>query len=464
MRMPETLPIAVFMLLLLAVSSRSQGPIRALALACLVCLGPLATGMIQYRFSGGLGLSYPLIFIGMMLCFVAGALLQEAGNRPVRRPPPAVGRWLTERDFVETLPTANLCWWLASAGTAFICFDFYLFGGAGLNDVAALRDAYLGRDVSLLAKLGSVLTWACLYCFGFAVLFRMQMGLAGFLRFLIPLAGYFLVAVFSAGRQTAFQIMIFTVVLLWIDRLRSGRPRLARGRGLVFASVISAAMVLYMGYIAVARNDALISEDKVEVLVRIFDVELAPVFDGWLSLFGEGVRTTVVEGMIYFSSSIALFEKFLELEFPGPYFGAMSLPFIFRQLESVTGVSVIGAYLDKVDAMLSLGVTGVAWTTAMSSYILDFGIIGACLFLAAQGYYSSHAWRRAVQGWRFNDAMIAAVVVVAAVYLPLLAATSDTNLLLVWIFCVLARQWNLWKARGLGSRVSLALRAMQGRA
>ena len=459
--MLELLPLVMFLLLLLQVRGSSQGPIRALAIAWLVCLMPIAAGVVRYGYAGGLGLTYPAAVIGFLACFVFGALLHEisASNRPVM--PQPVCRWLAERDFGDTLPIAYLCWWLATAGTVFICLDFYLFGGAGLNDIAALRDAYLGRDVSILAKLGSVLTWACLYCFGFALAHRPRLGHVRFARFMLPVLGYFLVAVFSAGRQTAFQIMIFTVILLWINRLRAGQLRAERGRGALFAVVVSAAMIAYMGYVAVSRNDALISEDKVEVLVRIFDLEFLPIFDHAVAVFGQGVRATVVEGMVYFSSSVTLFEKFLELDLPGPYFGAMSFPFVFRQLEPLTGISVIGAYLDKVDAMQSLGVTGVAWTTAISSYMLDFGVVGACLLLIAQGYYSSFVWRRAIEGACFHDAMIAAVAVAAAVYLPLLAATSDTNLLLVWVFCIFARNWNIWVGSRLRERVGALVRSMR---
>lgn len=440
--MLDVLPVALFLLLLLTVSGRAQGPIRALVVAWLICLLPILTGFIRYGFSGGLGLGFPLVIIGSVACFVLGALLHELNSAPSRPLPPPVSRWLSQRDFIDTLPVARLCWWLGAAGSAFICLDFYLFGGAGLNDIAALRDSYLGREASILAKLGSVLTWACLYCFGFALAHRQHLGTVGFARFLVPVAGYFLVAVFSAGRQTAFQILIFTIIVLWICRIRGGRPVAGSNRSTAFAIALSVAMIAYMGYVAVVRNDAAISDDKVEVLARIFDLEFSPVFEHTIGLLGRGVRTTAVEAMVYFSSSVALFEKFLEIDTLGPYFGAMSFPFAFRQLEPLTGISVVGAYMAKVEAMQSLGVIGVGWTTGMSSYMLDFGVVGACLLLVLQGYYSSFAWRRAVDGAGFHDAMIAAVTVAAAVYLPLLAATSDTNLLFVWLFCVAARSWN----------------------
>jgi hypothetical protein len=44
-----------------------------------------------------------------------------------------------------------------------------------------------------------------------------------------------------------------------------------------------------------------------------------------------------------------------------------------------------------------------------------------------------------VAGIGFNEAMIAVVTLMAAAHLPFLAITSDTNMLLLWLFCVADR-------------------------
>jgi hypothetical protein len=200
-------------------------------------------------------------------------------------------------------------------------------------------------------------------------------------------------------------------------------------------------MIAYMGYVAAARDDALFSHERVEVLAQLFDFYIAPWFDSALSALGEGVRTTVMESMVYFSSSIALFSQFLTIDFGDKGYGALTFPFLFRQIEPITGLSVIGTLNNKIDLMRSAGVMANGWTTGISSYMLDFGYAGAALCLLLQGYYSAFAWRRALNGINFFDGVVAMVVLASAVYMPLLLATSDTNLFFIWVFCLYA----LWR-------------------
>jgi hypothetical protein len=446
------LSVVAFLLLLQSCfGGPTRVPVRVFAMSWLISIAPLVTGILTYPYLPYDTASFALTLAAYLGCFTAGALLCDLNARRMVRPPESVIAALVAREYSESLPVARFCWWIAIVGTVLLCVDFFALQGAGLDDIAALRDMYVGKSAaSIYARLSSVMTWGCLYCFGFALTYRTQLKLAGVLRFMLPILGFFLISLFSAGRQAAFQIMLFTLLLLWLKGIRTPASRKVRARGVWFALVISSLMIAYMGYIAVVRNDAIISTDMVVVLQRIFDFDINPQFDALVSAFGAGIRTTVIEGLLYFSSSIGLFAKFLEVSFPHHYFGLMSFPMIFRQIESMTGLSVIDAYFLKVDMMTSAGVIGFGWTTGISSYILDFGTIGAGVFLLLQGYYSAHTWRRAMGSFGFNDGMIAVVTAVAALYMPLFPATSDTNLLFLWVFCVLARQRTLYLARWRG--------------
>jgi hypothetical protein len=440
--------VAILLLLQSCFGGATRVPLRIFALSWLISIAPLVTGILVYPYLPYDTASFALTLAAYLGCFTVGALLCDLNARRIVRPPESVVAALVAREFSESLPVARLCWWIAIVGTVLLCVDFIALQGAGLEDIAALRDLYIGKSAaSIYARLSSVMTWGCLYCFGFALTYRTQLKLAGVLRFLVPILGFFLISLFSAGRQAAFQIMLFTLLLLWLKGIRTPASRKVRTRGVWFALLISALMIAYMGYIAVVRNDAQISADMVEVLERIFDFNINPQFDAVVSAFGVGIRTTIIEGLLYFSSSIGLFAKFLQLSFPQHFFGVMSFPIIFRQIEPITGLSVIGSYFLKVDTLISAGVIGFGWTTGISSYILDFGTIGAGVFLLLQGYYSAHTWRRAISSFGFNDGMIAVVMAVAALYMPLFPATSDTNLLFLWVFCVLARQRTLYLAR-----------------
>ena len=107
-----------------------------------------------------------------------------------------------------------------------------------------------------------------------------------------------------------------------------------------------------------------------------------------------------------------------------------------RQLEPLTGISVVEALNGKIEQMRNLSVIGVGWTTAISSYVMDFGKLGAGVVLCAQGYYSAFSWRRARLGTDFHEGVIALIMLTAAIYMPLTAASGETNLLLLWLYCV----------------------------
>ena len=435
--------LAAFLCVLYALGSGSRAPLRVLAVAWFVSIAPILSGLVAYDFLPYADWRLPVALIGFISCFVSGVLLSDLNGNPYCAIPDQSARCLMKDEFVDNTGVAKACWCIAMIGTACICIDFLALQGAGLDDIAALRDTYVGKsEASVFARLGSVMTWACLYCFAFAMTYRSQLRPAALAVYMLPIGGFFLVSLFSAGRQASFQIMIFTILILWLNHKRSpASERKASTRtAAVFAASISSLMIAYMGYIAVARNDGNVSDDKVEVLTTLFDLRVNAGFDSILKSFGTGVRTTVTEAIVYFSSSIALFSKFLNISFADYSRGAVTFPFFFRQLEPLTSISVIGALQTKVDAMTSAGVIGVGWETGISSYIQDFGILGACLFLFVQGYYTAYVWRRAINGYSFNDSMIAVVALAAIVYLPLVAALSDTNLLLFWIFCIFAAQ------------------------
>ena len=422
----------MLLVLVLVVSHRIKGPLWAMGFAWLTCLVPVATGIVTYTYLSQWDVGYVVSLAAFLGCFSLGAFWHDqtarSSSKPIRRAATAELR--------AAYPWAYAALCAATVGTICIGVDYTLLEGAGLDDLAALREVYVTRETTVFARLGSVLTWGCLYCFAFALTFRDQLPKLKFAAFLLPIGGFFLVALFSAGRQAAMQILIFALLTLALKRTRQG-PRKAKSQsGAAIYIAISVAMIGYMGYIASARNDNLISEDKVEVLSRLFDFELSTTLEWLLSLVGESVRTGFVEGMVYFSSSIALFSKFLTIDFPKQSYGAMSLPFIMRQLEPLTGISVVEALNGKIEQMRNLSVIGVGWTTAISSYVMDFGKLGAGVVLCAQGYYSAFSWRRARLGTDFHEGVIALIMLTAAIYMPLTAASGETNLLLLWLYCV----------------------------
>lgn len=437
------LPVACFLVLLLFAGWRGKGPLWALALAWLFCLAPVFAGLVHFRYLTDEGGRLSLLLIVYLGCFAAGSWLYAlsrdltalgSGARVVPVAPP-----LLAAEARRVWPVAICCWWIAFASTSLNYVDFLLMGGEGLNDLAALRDTVVNRSsASIYGQLASLGTWACLLCFIYALLFRRQLVRWRFLVMLVPIFGYFSLSVLSAGRQTALQIMLVLLLVVLVARGLQGkgtsrpRRRLSRGERLAIL-LVSALMVLYMGYVAVARNDSGISDDKSIVLMQLFEFRFRPWLDQLLAGLGSGLRGAIVEAVIYFSSPVGLFENFLNQDWH-VYWGENSFPFLARQLQRLTGAPLVPALVEKVDILSASGVIGVGWTTAISSYILDFGYWGAGLFLCGLGYYSELAWTRLASFRNFYDVVIGVLVVLTAIYMPLIPSFTETNIFLLWLF------------------------------
>lgn len=426
----------LLLILMLWTSRRRKGPLWAFGIAWLISLVPIASGVVRFSYFATWNVVYEATLVALLACFAIGVFWHDHVARKSALPP-------VREEAVEMAtarPWARVAWLSASLGTAFLVMDFVQLDGAGLDDLAALRDLYISKEASIYARLGSVLTWGCLYCFAYALMFRDVLSRQQFVLYLLPIGGYFLVALFSAGRQASMQILIFALLALALKRAQASTRTantVRRQRSSVLMTVvISATMISYMGYVASARNDAKISADKTEVLERLFDFTLAPSVSTALDTVGPGVRTTFVEAVIYFSSPVALFSRFLEAQPSEPTYGAMTFPFVYRQLEPLTGISVIGALDSKIEMMGSVDVIGVGWTTGISTYLQDFGVLGTLVFLFLHGYYGAWAWRRATRGSNFHHAVVALLLLTSAIYMPLIAAVSDTNIFLLWVYCL----------------------------
>ena len=426
--------VCFFLVGLLYITRRVKGPIWLLSFAWLLCMLPVAVGFIKYSYFSPWDAWFVFVLTAYILSFAVGVVVHDKAllAYPVKNS--------EEADACRyALGWAKFAWVAGAAGSALIIIDYVIYKGSGLNDLAALRDLIVKADsVSWFMRIGSVLTWGCLYCFIFALFFRQTLSRAKFIFFIFPVTGYFLVALLSAGRQTALQIIIFAFLVEFLRFSRATVRKKKEKTSRMFLLGITFVMVVYMGYVAVLRNDGLIDNDKAVVLASLFDFTLSSTAQVIIEFMGESLKSTVIEALVYFSHSIPLFSKFLTIEFQQSYPGTMTFPFILRQLEPFTGVSVIGSARAINQLMTETGVIGVGWTTSISAYIIDFGYIGALLVLFLQGFYTAYYWRRAVRGNDFNEALIALVLLALIIYMPLLAASSETNLLLLWFFGVMA--------------------------
>ena len=434
------LPVAALLLLVAWIDRRTRGPLSIFAVAWLVAIVPIATGIIHYNSFDESDYSYPLALSGFLACFVAGAGFYQLAPRTPTHPPDAIR---VDAEFTRAFAIARLVWWVAIAGAGCAIIDFALLGGEGLSDLASLRDTIVERkSASIFAQLSSVLTWGCLYCYIFALAYRARLRRGEFAAMIVPIVGYFLLSVVSAGRQAAFQIVLVTILTLIVVGARAratqvpprpvAKPRSSRGLVVAVVTIMGG----YMGYIAVARASSDVTDIKADVLASLFDFRLADPVARGLATLPDGLRSAIVEALVYFTHSIWLFQKFLGLSWPKLYYGGFTFPFAFRQIQSFTGLSPVDGLADRVATINAAGYIGAGWVTALASYIQDAGIPGAAAILAVSGYYSASVWRRAVSGAEFHLLIVAVLVATAIVYLPLIPATSDTNLFLLWLFAL----------------------------
>lgn len=433
--------VFIFLLLIFFVFGRCGAPIKVFSITWLICVSPITLGAIRYNNFSKEELLFELVLIGLFSCFTLGVIFHNAFRKKLVAQLPAPT--LPERATVTSW--TKFAWLCGISGTLFLSIDFFQRGGAGLNDMVQLRDSYVGNtQVSNFARISSVLTWGCLYSYSYALFYQGGLSKRNFYICLLPVIGYFLVALFSGGRQAAMQILLFTFLIFFakksidLHRLKNIKIVDTSRKNIFFPLFICALMIIYMGYVAVARNDHSISLDKGEVLSRLFDFTLSPNFEWLLSQMPSGLQNSTIEALVYFTSPLPLFSRFLELDIVNATYGAMSLPFIMRQIEPITGISVLGALNDKIAMMASQGVIGVGWTTAISGYLQDFGFFWSCIFLFFQGLYTSWAWWQLRRGVSFHSFLIALILLTAVIYMPLISIFSETNILLLWSYCFVA--------------------------
>lgn len=430
---------------LLFLSRNVRGPIWAASLAWIICIAPIVLGIIDYRYLDYSDPQLGLVLSMAMLAFASGAAIEHFNRGPIVRMSIPVA--VAQQDFLSMLPLARLCWIIGMIGGTCLVLDFVMNGGPSLLNLADLRDSFVGKEsASVLSRAASVMTWACLFSYLFALIFRRELGVGKTIFFALPVIGFLLNAVLAAGRQAALQMILVTIIgqILWKIRTANdprGNPKAKSGSGFVVA--ISGLMVAYMGYVAIARNDSRISDVKSQVLARLFDFSLSPRFETFIGWFGSGVRETVIEALVYFSSSISLFDRFLRTDLFNVSGGAMNFPFLYRQIEPLTHIDVADMYKLRVAVLDAQQVIGVGWTTAIANALMDFGFVGTVIFLMTQGFLSALAWRAAVSGGSFIDCILATLGLVGAIYLPLIPAFSDNNVFFLLLFCLIVKWFDL---------------------
>lgn len=429
-----------FIIICMIGSARLRGPVWLFCIAWLICVGPITFGLIDYPYLHDDQYRLTILLTSTGAAFMAGAFLATLATHSTGPAQPMSPQELTS-DFHRFLPIVKTLWFVGTAGAIAQFADFALSGGLSVSSLGELREAVVFKQsATIFGKVSVLMTWASLYCYFFAIVHRKFLSRSQFLWLGSAGICFLMPALLSAGRQAALQIIILTILAQMIHRLRS--PEDHRVSGKLFGILIFAIMSLYMGYIAIARGDDRISISKEVILEAFFKYRLNDTFSAMLNFLGSSIRSATIEATVYFTHSAALLDRFWDTSTQFKFYGALSFPFILRQIEGLTGISVEQAYRYKVQLLESQGFTGVGWSTAYSNLYLDFGYAGTLAIMFFLGYFSTGFWRKMMRKGDLNVAALAAIFGLNIAYLPIGFAASDTNILMFIIFTVVMK-WYL---------------------
>lgn len=420
--------LALLVLLLCVATWRHAGPLRALLIAWLVCLTPVATGIVTYDYLAYATSYYAWVLAASIAAFAGGALL-------TRWMSPSVGTgrdpdfdW--DNDFASWLPFARVCLLLAAVANISMLITFSTVNSLNLDDLRS--DVVGSAGAGLSQRIAAITVWACFACLAFGLYFRHKLSRIEFMLYMLMSIGIFLSSLASAGRQSVMQIILFTILLEAVrSRRMPGRTNFGGQwaiRGLLVG--VAASVIIF---VTVNRSALDTPRAKADLFLIYFNAEMSGWFEDFISPLGQGVRDFVTEVILYLSSSVPLFSVFSQIDFGRRFYGVFDFPFLMRQIEPMTGISVIDSWNIRTQYLGSEQVIGTGWTTAPSHLILDFGVIGMVIFLFLQGVASEWTWNRVRGGGTFGVTLICVILTVAAIYMPFLPALSDTNLFLLTI-------------------------------
>jgi oligosaccharide repeat unit polymerase len=422
------------MLGLAVLAWRNGGPLLAMAIAWLVCLTPVATGMISYGYLAFSSDRYVWIVALSVAAFLGGTFLAAMFHPapPVARTP----NYDWDSDLARWLPVAKFCLAVSAVAIASAIANIVTLGYS-LTDLGVIREGVINADAAgLLPRITSITIWACFFCIAFALYFRHKLKIWQFLLFASTGVGIFLSTLAVAGRGSVFQVVLLTLVLEAIRARRLDKG--SGGRRFLTKMAVLGASGFYIVYITMNRSTGGGGGlEKADQLLYLFNASLNPMIESALEYFGGEVREFVVESLIYVSHTVPLFSVFVEIDFGPLGWGLHDFPFVFRQFEPFFHYNVIEAYRLRTFYLQAEGVIGVGWNTALASLLLDFGTPGMLIFMAAQGFVSQWSWSGVRRQRGFGMVLVCVVMMIAAVYLPYMGAFSDTNMFLLMSFLAL---------------------------
>lgn len=426
--------VLVFVLLIAAliISKKNKITYWPILIAWCIALSPVVFGVAQYQYMDD-SIGYAFTLILLIGSYLIGSIFGKSIPQAIAT---NHAQNFRSSKSMQAEPSNTLLlsiWCLGVFGFFCILLDYYLFYSAVATNAMDLRELRASaKSASIFLKIGSVLVWGCLYAFLYSLANIRELKFWRWIIFFLPALGYFSLSVLTAGRQSAFQLLVLTVIFFAMKRPKVKKESGTQYRWIIL-SVCGLSLISYMGLTAVARTNLIDFASRKDLLERIVLVSFSSDFNSVYEVLPSFIGETLVEAIVYFSGAIALFSVFLNLELPLS-FGSMTFPFIFRQLIFFFGIDPLEHLGMKMDALSDVGTFGSGWTTAFSAYIQDFGFIGAIVFIFFQGFITGRSinWMRS--SGSFHSRICVSILILAAIYTPLLPLISETTFLILLIF------------------------------
>jgi hypothetical protein len=420
--------VGVLSILLLALW-RQSGPIRALLISWLICLTPTALGVIEYDYLQYAGTLYLWVIAASI-----GAFLVGAGAVRAARAQEATIDAIVDftADYAKWKRVGSFCLAIAVVSIITTILNI-LTSGFDLSDLASVRAQAIDMaEANIWARIAAVTAWASFLCLGLGIYFRDQLGRVQALVYMGAGSGIFVNMLSLAGRNSVLQLIIFCLAVESIRKSRAKNSNAALRGGISSRWAMAGAGFAYLLFITLNRPGNLDAQDRSTVLFRLFSASfsqgLSDVLDHVPALKGP-----IVEFLLYVTHTAPLFSIQMQIDFGGHFYGIFSFPFVARQLQPFHGYSVADALELKRFYVQSAGVIGFGWTTALSSYIMDFGYIGCYIMMFVQGLASQYLYYRVKSGGGIGFVLMYVLMIINAVFTPFLPLFSDTTLFLLMV-------------------------------
>lgn len=393
--------------------------IRVFCNAWILCLLPLVLGLIKYDITSNVDIWSSLSLNIYLLSYVFGVLLFK--NKRFRS---------HRRELKTSSLTFRLAVIMGTVGVIFQLLDFFLIKGGVFSELSTLRESFVSGRISIYSKLSSVCTWGGFFVLIYVLRNNVRLRRKTLIILSIPSLGIVLSSILSAGRQSLLQFILIILVSILVLRDLGLSRKIKRTK---IALIVLPILVLGI-FITLNRNSGELSSSKVEVLQSLFEFDLNSHLIRVLNCLPLAFAEIIVELIVYLTNSLPLYGAYYsQVTFEYSY-GATNFPFLFRQLEPLTGIVVSEIMADKAITMREAGAMPFGWTNAFSGFIGDFGKLGAVGATLIVGMLSQMIYNTHRKTQNFSSFVLLVSVLLWAIYSPLFSVFGDTNIFLLSMY------------------------------